>query len=116
MLIGVCKNTGHRIKGWDRCKQSISTIIEAQIGTYIGMRHFGNYLYDLIDEPQTSYFLAVAMAQIANALSRFEPEFLLEEFELLEATSEGKSLIAIKGLYKPLSSDQSKAQTMEIVL
>lgn len=110
------RNTGNIITGFERVKQAIATIIETKIGDYLGMRHFGSYVPDLIDEPLDGYWLAMVMAAITQAIVRFEPEFMIDEFEFIEINQSGKVVLAINGMYKPIDSEIVDPQNLKVVV
>ncbi len=116
MLKGVCENTGNQIYGWPRVKQSIKRIVQSYMGSYIGMRPFGSYVPDLIDEPQNPLYIGLLIAAISQAISRFEPEFLIEEFEILAMGADGKIHINIAGFYKAIDNEELSPQSMEMIL
>lgn len=116
MLKGFCENTGNQIYGWPRARQSIARAIQTRVGSYVGMRPFGSYVPDLIDEPQNPLYMGLLIAAISQAISRFEPEFIIDEFEILKIGAGGKTNMAIYGFYKPIDDEAMISQTMEVTI
>lgn len=99
--------------------QSVQAIVITAVGSYLGMRHFGSYVPDLVDEPMTEFYIAMHFTAIVTAITRFEPEFIIDEISIdkdAEAARRGIMRFILSGFYKPIDGDviEAKSATVEV--
>lgn len=116
-LIGVDRETGQALSGWPRVQQSVQAIVATEIGSYLGMRHFGSYVPALIDEPLSDFWIAMHFTAIVTAISRFEPEFVIDEISLdtnINSAQKGILKFNLEGFYKAIDSENIERKTAAI--
>jgi hypothetical protein len=99
-MAGINRDAGGALDGWQHVRQSIIDILTTPIGTRVMRRDYGARLLDLLDKPQNYAIVAEATLLIAQALSRWEPRFMLSKVDIVGA-SPGQLVIDIAGIYIP---------------
>lgn len=101
--LSIDENTGQVIIGWPVVKQSIGRIFRTKAGSRILQRHFGSRLPDFIDQPYTESWIGYIYAAMAEALVSFEPRFVLERLEVIDASEPEKGILCVKiaGVFIP---------------
>lgn len=100
MRIGLDRNTGAVLTGWDECAQSIAVIVSTAIGSLVLNRPFGSNCRDLVDRPANSQTVGRFYGAIARALAKWEPGFKLSKV-MLTAFSAGVATFNIAGVFYP---------------
>ncbi len=99
---GMNAKTGRLLTGLDHLQQSIADILHTRIGSRVMRRTYGSNLFERIDRPQTETTKAGVIADIAEALSKWEPRFLLKQVKLTgtaEEQNNGKLFCTLIGRY-----------------
>jgi hypothetical protein len=99
---GMCAKTGRRLTGVDHLKQSIADILHTRIGSRVMRRMYGSNLFERIDQPQNDLTRVGIIADIAEALEKWEPRFRLKQVKLTGTTEEqsnGKLFCTLRGDY-----------------
>lgn len=100
-MVGVNRNTGDALGGYQHLMQSIIDIMTTKIGTRVMRRDYGSEIPDLIDRPQgNDTVLEVTMA-LGEALEKWEPRFRLSRVAITDAGPDGVMEIYIRGDYYP---------------
>ena len=100
--LGMNRETGRLLAGVDHLKQSIADIIHTRIGSRVMRREFGSALFERVDRPQMDAIKVGIIADVAEALERWEPRLKLIRVQLLgsiEQQAHGQGLCKIVGEY-----------------
>jgi hypothetical protein len=100
--IGMNATTGRLLTGVDHLKQSIADILHTRIGSRVMRRTYGSNLFERIDQPQNDLTRVGIIADIAEALEKWEPRFKLKQVKLTGTTEEqsnGKLFCTLSGDY-----------------
>ena len=100
---GMNAQTGRRLTGLDHLKQSIANILHTRIGSRVMRRTFGSNLFERIDQPQNDLTRVGIIADIAEALDKWEPRFSLKQVKLTgtaEEQNNGKLFCTLVGAYQ----------------
>lgn len=100
MRVGLDRNTGAVLTGWDECAQSIAVISETAIGSLVLNRDFGSDVPGQVDKPGNMRQIAVYFTAIARALRKWEPGFRLTKVTLVGLTP-GLASFDIAGVFYP---------------
>ena len=93
--------TGEFLSGIDHLRQSIIDILTTPIGSRVMRPNYGSRLYELIDAPINTQTIVDIYAATAEAISRWEPRFVLNQVQV-EKASIGEIRIFLEGEYKPI--------------
>lgn len=85
---GMCRETGRLLSGVNHLKQSIADIVCTLIGRRVMRRQYGSRLFERIDQPQNSLTRLGMIADIAEALDKWEPRFSLRRVKLAASTQQ----------------------------
>lgn len=99
-MAGMNASTGKTISGIDHLRQSIIDILTTPIGTRVMQRDYGSRLYQLVDSPINSATLVQIYAAAVEALSIWEPRFVVDRVQA-ESAEPGKVVLALTGQYLP---------------
>ncbi|SMC43095.1 hypothetical protein SAMN06297251_102137 [Fulvimarina manganoxydans] len=99
--VGINRQVGRPLTGWEHVEQSIAVILTTPIGSRVMRREFGSEVPALIDRPMTNRVILAVYAATANALRRWEPRFRLTRCQLQQASLTGELSIALFGTYYP---------------
>ena len=97
---GMNKTTGESLSGIDHLRQSIIDILTTPVGSRVMRPNYGSRLYELIDAPINIQTIVDIYAVTAEAISRWEPRFVLNRVQV-EKASIGEIRIFLEGEYKP---------------
>jgi phage baseplate assembly protein W len=99
--VGIDRETGQLLAGWDDCVQSIGVILTTRIGWRVMRRRFGSRIRDLQDlNPAPATLLRLYVA-IAEALRLWEPGFRLTKVAVTRIGADGVALFEIEGRFYP---------------
>jgi uncharacterized protein len=104
--IGVDAESLKVLSGWDHVRQSMTTILETQVGSRVMLRDFGSDVVDMIDKPQNLEWLVTLYQTAAEALSPRmvrgrqygEPGFELHLVQMAPSAN-GKITVELQGSY-----------------
>lgn len=94
---GINAADGKRLDGVAHLQQSIKDILTTRIGTRVMRREYGSNLFKLIDRPLNEVTKTDIFAEVAIALQRWEPRFLLNRVYVESVTDQGQIVIALEG-------------------
>ena len=100
---GMNAQTGRLLTGLDHLKQSIADILHTRIGSRVMRRTYGSNLFERIDQPQNDLTRVGIIADIAEAIDKWEPRFRLTQVKLAgtaEEQNNGKLFCTIVGAYQ----------------
>jgi uncharacterized protein len=100
MRVGLDRNTGAVLTGWDECAQSLACIAETAIGALVLNRAFGSNAPDMVDRPGNKPQIAAYFTAIARAYRKWEPGFRLTKITLVSLVP-GRALFDIAGVFYP---------------
>jgi len=96
--------TGELIRGWQRCKQSIFTILTTRLRTRLMRLWFGSSFMDLQDKPASQEAIFRSLIAAADAVNSYEPEFKVTSVIIDEIGPDGLIVITMNGDYLPDSA------------
>lgn len=104
--VGINRQTGKLLSGWDHCLQSITNILTTEVGERVQRRDFGSNLQSMIDLPQNvetviSLYVATVEAlepREVEGKQLGEPGFVLTRVNL-EASTPGLVNLYLSGVY-----------------
>jgi len=100
-LIDIDRLTGELISGWDRCKQSILTILTTRLRTRLMRLWWGSEFLDLQDKPGNQESIMRSIVAAAQAINLYEPEFKITRMVIDEFGPSGAISITVHGDYLP---------------
>jgi uncharacterized protein len=100
MRVGLDRNTGEMLTGWDECAQSISVICSTAILSLVLNRPFGSNCPNLVDRPGNKQSIGQYFTAIGRALRKWEPGFRLTKVTLVSLTP-GVAAFDIAGVFYP---------------
>lgn len=103
---GMNRETGRLLTGIDHLKQSIADIIFTRIASRVMRRKFGSRLFERIDQPQNHLTRVGIIADIAEAIDKWEPRFSLKRVQMAATTEQ----IANGQLFCTLVGDYNGAE------
>ena len=74
-------HTGAELDRASRLRQSVTTILSTPVNSTVMRRDFGSRILELIDKNVTPTWLTALYAEAAEAINRWEPDFLVTGFE-----------------------------------
>lgn len=97
-LFGMSRDSGAPLAGVDHLVQSIRDILTTRKGTRRMRPEYGSDLPSFVDLPVNAGWASAAQAEIANALSRWEPRIKIQSVQI-ESIVDGTITIRIVGEY-----------------
>ena len=110
---GVNSQTGKRLSGVARLRQSVSDILNTPIGSRVLVRDYGSRLPELLDHPRDETLRLQLIAATASALSRWEPRLSLSQVTVFFPENAAGCVIEIMGRYR---ADQTAITLGDIVI
>jgi hypothetical protein len=99
--VGVDRETGRVLTGWDHCAQSIAVVLTTRVGSRVMRRAFGSRLSDLQDRNPDRSTVLSAFVAIADALARWEPGFRLSRLTPVRLGPDGVARLQLSGTFYP---------------
>lgn len=99
MALGLDRETGRAIGGFDHLRQSVIDILTTVAGSQVLRRDYGSDYPRLIDRPMNNATLLDTFAAIAAALARWEPRFTLTHVAIGSASA-GAMGITLSGRWR----------------
>lgn len=112
-MIGMDSKTGKTLGGEAHIRQSIRDILTTAIGTRVELLDYGSGIPDLVDRPMNKLLTVEVFAEVAKALAKWEPRFILRSVSIDGMTPAGRMLITIDGTARD-SGDPVRLQSVEI--
>jgi phage baseplate assembly protein W len=97
-LIDIDRMTGEYVQGWDRIKQSITTILTTRLRTRLMRLWWGSRFLDMQDKPSNEEVMMASMMAAISAINTYEPEFKVTHVTIDAADSTGSITITIEGV------------------
>lgn len=110
---GVNALDGKALSGTAHLHQSIRDILTTRVGTRCMRRQYGSRLPDLIDKPMSEGLVLEICAESGYALAKWEPRFTLTRMEVLDASEDGRIVLALEGRVL-VSGDTIRLEGIEI--
>lgn len=98
-LIGMHRDTGKKLDGYDHLIQSLRDIFTTPIGTRVMRRDYG-IDRTLIDRPMNSALLIEIYVALITAANRWEPRWRTRQIRVADAKP-GQMVIDLDGIYIP---------------
>lgn len=97
-MIGMDRRTGLPISGVEHLRQSIEDILSTPIGSRRMRPEYGSKIRRFVDLPVNDGWKSAVQAEVARALSRWEPRLKLERVRVVAVVS-GKITLQLTGQY-----------------
>ncbi|WP_070415225.1 GPW/gp25 family protein [Pseudomonas lundensis] len=97
-MLGMDRRTGAPLSGLDHLRQSIEDILTTPIGSRRMRPEYGSRLRRYVDLPVNDGWKSAVQAEVARALSRWEPRFRLERVRVT-AVVDGQITMQLTGVY-----------------
>ncbi|MEK2608493.1 GPW/gp25 family protein [Pseudomonas shirazensis] len=97
-MIGMDRRTGAPLSGLDHLRQSIEDILTTPVGSRRMRPEYGSRVRRYVDLPVNDGWKSAVQAEVARALSRWEPRFKLERVRVT-AVVDGKITMQLTGAY-----------------
>lgn len=98
--VGIDRNTGRLIKGWQHCLQSIYVILTTRINLRTMRLDFGSDCPALLDQPGNKTSIAKWYVAIFKAM-KWEPGFKITKLQLVKAAKTGGYTFSLTGIFYP---------------
>ncbi|MCT4497636.1 GPW/gp25 family protein [Pseudomonas sivasensis] len=98
-MIGMDRRTGQPLSGLDHLRQSIEDILTTPVGSRRMRPEYGSHIRRFVDLPVNEGWKSAVQAEVARALSRWEPRLRLEKVKVLSVL-DGKIHIQLAGSYQ----------------
>lgn len=98
-MIGMDRHTGKQLSGLDHLRQSIEDILTTPVGSRRMRPEYGSQIRRFVDLPVNEGWKSAVQAEVARALSRWEPRLRLETVKVLSVL-DGKISIQLSGSYQ----------------
>ena len=111
--VGIDRNTGELLTGWNECRQALGVIVTTAVGTLVLARSFGSQGPALLDSPMTAPTITAYYMAIAEAIRQWEPGYRTRKVGVTQATPQGLIFFVATGDYYPnaLQGDFSVVET-----
>lgn len=96
--VGMSNESGVRMGDEAHLRQSIRDIVMTPIGSRVMRRDYGCGLFYLLDQPINGMLVAMAQAQIANALIRWEPRVRFSRVKV-SSMEPGHLVLEVTGIW-----------------
>lgn len=97
-MIGLDRRTGLPISGLEHLRQSVEDILSTPLGSRRMRPEYGSKLRRFVDLPVNAGWKSAVQAEVARALSRWEPRLKLERVRVLSVVG-GKITLQLTGQY-----------------
>ena len=97
-MLGMDRRTGAPLSGLDHLRQSIEDILTTPIGSRRMLPEYGSRLRRYVDLPVNDGWKSAVQAEVARALSLWEPRFRLERVRVT-AVADGQITMQLTGVY-----------------
>ncbi|MCD5977214.1 GPW/gp25 family protein [Pseudomonas quasicaspiana] len=97
-MIGMDRRTGLPISGVEHLRQSIEDILSTPIGSRRMRPEYGSQIRRFVDLPVNDGWKSAVQAEVARALSRWEPRLKLERVRVVAVVG-GKITLQLSGQY-----------------
>lgn len=97
--MGMNRDTGARLDGFDHLVQSIQDILTTPLGSRVHRRDYGSLLPRLVDRPMSGSLVALMINASAAALDRWEPRLKLERVTIDAVDASGQISMSLDGYY-----------------
>lgn len=97
-MIGMDRRTGLPISGVEHLRQSIEDILSTPIGSRRMRPEYGSQIRRFVDLPVNDGWKSAVQAEVARALSRWEPRLKLERVRVVAVVG-GKITLQLTGQY-----------------
>lgn len=103
MAYGMDRNTGKALPIEPHLRQSLADIVTTPRGSRVMLREYGSSLRSLVDSPMSPQNVGRLSNEVAAALDRWEPRFVIDRVGLVPAESNigaGQAAITVDGWRK----------------
>ena len=77
-LVGLDRNAGRALMGVEHLRQSIADILTTPVGSRVMRPEYGSHLPRMVDLPVNKGWISAVQAEVARAISRWEPRLKLQ--------------------------------------
>lgn len=109
--LGMDRNTGRWVRGWDHVSQSLGDILTTPLLTRVMRRPYGAQDDALVDKPIAVQALTRPVMAVAVPVARWEPRVLLRRVDIAAADVSGRLGLRLTAVYMPraLAGDMTPA-------
>ena len=93
------RNTGKPLSGEEHLTQSLQVLLSTPIGSRVMLPGYGSDLTELVDDPITDSGKLRTYKAITNAITQWEPRFIVKRITAISRDIEGKLTISLNGTY-----------------
>lgn len=93
---GMDRHTGKALAGIEHLRQSITDLLTTPLGSRLMRPDYGSRLFDALDAPTNAAMQMELYTAVAEALTRWEPRFVLSRVQL-EGIYPGQVQLTIEG-------------------
>lgn len=97
-MIGLDRRTGRALSGVEHLRQSIEDILSTPVGSRRMRPEYGSHLRRFVDLPVNDGWKSAVQAEVARALSRWEPRLKLERVRVTAVVG-GQITLQLTGQY-----------------
>lgn len=98
-LVGMHRDTGKKLDGYNHLIQSLRDIWTTQIGTRVMRRDYG-IIRELIDRPMNSDLIIDTYVALITSANRWEPRWRTDRIYVVDAQP-GEMTLDVDGFYRP---------------
>ena len=91
--------TGKPLRGEEHLTQSLQVLLSTPIGSRVMLPGYGSDLTELLDDPITDSGKLRMYKAITNAITQWEPRFIVKQITAISRDIEGKLTISLNGTY-----------------
>jgi phage baseplate assembly protein W len=111
-IVDVDRETGLFIQGWERCKQSIITILTTRLNTRLMRLWWGSAFLDAQDRPGNEEVIMRSIFAAIVSINKYEPEFKINRVTIDEFGPDGAITITVTGTYLPEATARRVTTTL----
>lgn len=103
MAYGMDRSTGKALAVEPHLRQSLADIVTTPRGSRVMLRDYGSSLRSLVDSPMAPENVGRLANEVADALSRWEPRFVVDRVGLVPEESniaDGQAAVTVDGWRK----------------
>ena len=105
-MIGMNRETGRQLTGWDHVVQSLQVIFTTRFHERVMRRWFGSLIPHMLGEPMIERTMLKFFYSVAVAIELWEPRFKIIKININKANRDGEVSFRIDGEYFPNATMQ----------
>lgn len=97
--IGMNRLTGKPLRGEEHLTQSLQVLLSTPIGSRVMLAGYGSDVTELIDSPMTDSDQLRIQKSIIDAITQWEPRFIVDQITAVSKDIDGELTISITGRF-----------------